>query len=59
MHEFQCGHQECGSQFAASDKAALMRQVEEHLREVHNVEKATQTLLSYLESTCVTTRSVR
>lgn len=59
MHEFQCGHQECGSQFASSDKADLMRQVEEHLREAHNVEKATQTLLSYLESSCVTTRSVK
>lgn len=57
MHEFQCGHQECGSQFTASSKEYLMRQVAEHLKEAHNVDKATETLMSYLESTCVTTRS--
>ena len=57
MHEFVCGHQECSSRFTASDKAYLMRQVEEHLKDAHGVEKATQTLMSYLEATCVTTRS--
>ncbi|HEY6424650.1 MAG TPA: DUF1059 domain-containing protein [Pseudonocardiaceae bacterium] len=56
MHEFNCGHQECGSQFRASDKDYLMRQVAEHLKEAHNVDQATETLLSYLASTCVTTR---
>lgn len=55
MHEFVCGHQECSSQFTASDKTHLMRQVEEHLKDKHNVSTATQTLLSYLEATCVTT----
>ena len=55
MHEFTCGHQECGSQFTASDKDYLMRQVANHLKEAHNVQKATQTLLGYLETTCVTT----
>jgi predicted small metal-binding protein len=55
MHEFNCGHQECSSQFTASDKDYLMRQVAQHLKEVHNVQKATQTLLGYLETTCVTT----
>ena len=35
-----------------------MRQVEEHLRDVHNVDKATETLMSYLEATCVTTRQI-
>ena len=55
MHEFTCGHQECSSQFTASDKDYLMRQVAQHLKEVHNVQKATQTLLGYLETTCVTT----
>ena len=55
MHEFTCGHQECSSQFTASDKDYLMRQVANHLKEVHNVQKATQTLLGYLETTCVTT----
>ncbi len=56
MHEFQCGHQECGSQFTASHKADLMRQVAEHLKDAHDVGRATETLMSYLESTCVTTR---
>lgn len=56
MHEFQCGHLECGSQFTASDKNHLMAQVAEHLKEAHNVDKATETLMNYLEATCVTTR---
>lgn len=34
----------------------LMRQVAEHLREVHNVDNPTQTLMSYLDATCVTTK---
>jgi predicted small metal-binding protein len=59
MHEFTCGHQECGSQFTASDKDVLMRQVADHLKDVHNVQQATQTLLGYLESTCVKTTSDR
>ncbi|PZS18196.1 MAG: hypothetical protein DLM60_12250 [Pseudonocardiales bacterium] len=54
MYEFNCGHQECASQFVASDKDALMRQAADHLKEAHNVQKATQTLLGYLETTCVT-----
>ncbi|MGH3915166.1 MAG: DUF1059 domain-containing protein [Pseudonocardiaceae bacterium] len=57
MHEFNCGHQECSSQFTASNKNYLMAQVAEHLRDVHNVDKATETLMSYLEATCVTTTS--
>ena len=56
MHRFQRGHQECLSQFSSPNKDDLMRQVADHLREVHNVEKATQTLLRYLESTCVTSQ---
>ena len=56
MHQFQCGHQECFSQFSSPNKDDLMRQVAEHLREVHNVERATQTLLRYLEATCVTSQ---
>ncbi len=59
MHEFTCGHQECSSQFSSSDKNVLMRQVADHLKEVHNVQTATQTLLGYLEATCVTTREDR
>lgn len=59
MHEFQCGHQECGSRLVASDKSFLMAQVAEHLKEEHNVQKATETLMTYLEATCVTTSSVK
>lgn len=57
MHEFQCGHQECGSRFTASDKDYLMRQIAEHLRDSHNVKKPTETLMTYLDTTCVTTTS--
>jgi predicted small metal-binding protein len=59
MHEFQCGHQECGSRLTASDKSYLMSQIAQHLRDSHNVDKATETLLTYLETTCVTTTSDR
>jgi predicted small metal-binding protein len=56
MYQFQCGHQECFSQYTASNKDALMQQVADHLKEAHNVDKATETLMSYLEATCVTTQ---
>jgi predicted small metal-binding protein len=32
-----------------------MQQVADHLKEAHNVQHATQTLMGYLEETCVTT----
>ena len=56
MHQFQCGHQECFSQYTSSNKDDLMRQVAEHLKEAHNVDRATETLMNYLEATCVTTK---
>jgi predicted small metal-binding protein len=56
MHQFQCGHQECFSQYTAANKDDLMRKVAEHLKEAHNVQTPTQTLMGYLEETCVTTR---
>jgi predicted small metal-binding protein len=59
MYEFNCGHQECASQFTSSGKDVLMRQVADHLKEAHNVQTATQTLLGYLETTCVTTSTDR
>ncbi len=59
MHEFTCGNQECGSQFIASGKDALMRQVADHLKDVHHVQTPTQTLMGYLEATCVTSSSDR
>lgn len=55
MHEFRCGHQECGSRITASDEGYLMQQVAEHLRDVHKVDPITESLLSYLKTTCVTT----
>jgi predicted small metal-binding protein len=54
MHAFHCAHQECGSQFTASDKYYLMRQVAEHLKDAHRVDRVTETLMTYLEATCVT-----
>lgn len=59
MHEFTCGHQECSSQFTSHSKDNLMQQVADHLKDVHNVQTATQTLLGYLEATCVTTTQDR
>jgi len=55
MHEFMCGHEECGSQFASHDKATLMKKVADHVRDEHAVQTATQTILGYLETHCVTT----
>ncbi|MGH3896835.1 MAG: DUF1059 domain-containing protein [Pseudonocardiaceae bacterium] len=55
MHEFTCGHQECSSQFSSSNKDALMQQVADHVKEYHGLQAATQTVLGYLETTCVTT----
>ena len=57
MHEFQCGHLECGSNFTASDKSHLKSMIAEHLREAHAVGTPTETLMTYLEATCVTTTS--
>jgi predicted small metal-binding protein len=54
MHQFRCAHQECGSQLTASDRYYLMRQVAEHLKDAHKVPKVTETLMTYLETTCVT-----
>jgi hypothetical protein len=46
MHEFQCGHLECGSNFTASDMNHLESMI---------VGTPTETLMSYLKATCVTT----
>jgi predicted small metal-binding protein len=55
MYEFTCGHQECGSQFTSQTKDDLMGRVKDHLKDAHAVQTATQTLLGYLETHCVTT----
>ncbi len=48
-HHFQCGHEECGSQFAMSNRDDLMGQVAQHLKDEHGIGSATETLMSYLE----------
>jgi predicted small metal-binding protein len=53
MHEFQCGHQECSSSFTASDKEYLKVQIADHLRDAHNVQTPTETIMTYLVDTCV------
>lgn len=59
MYQFECGHEQCGSQFIAPTTNDLMRQVAQHLKDAHSVDKVTDTLMSYLESTCVTVRHVK
>jgi hypothetical protein len=54
MYEFMCAHQECSSRFTSRKKEILLGQVEDHLMDAHNLPEATQTLMSYLEATCVT-----
>lgn len=54
MYQLQCGHEQCGSQLTSSDKDDLMRQLAQHLRDVHNVHRVTETLIKYLESRCLT-----
>lgn len=54
MHEFECGHQECGARYRASSRDHLMQEVVEHLKGEHNVAQPTETLMTYLEATCVT-----
>lgn len=54
MQEFRCGHQECGSRLTATSNDELKRLMAQHLKEVHDVDRPTQTLMNYLETTCVT-----
>ena len=58
VYQFQCGHEECDSQFMAPTINDLMPQVAQHLRDAHSVDRITDTLMNYLESTCVTVRHV-
>lgn len=51
MHELECDSPACRGYLTASDKHDLMRQVEQHLKDAHKVEKPSQTMLSYLAST--------
>lgn len=51
MAEFRCkdAGAACDARLWAPDKEELMRQVARHWKEVHRVEKPTQTIMSYLE----------
>ena len=54
VYRFQCGHEQCGSQIIASTRDDLRLLIAQHLKEAHSVDKVTNTLMIYLESTCVT-----
>jgi hypothetical protein len=54
VYRFQCGHEQCRSQVFAPTKGDLEILIAQHLKEVHSVNKVTDTLMSYIESTCVT-----
>ena len=54
VYRFQCGHEQCGSQIIAPTRDDLRLLIAQHLKEAHSVDKVTNTLLIYLEPTCVT-----
>jgi predicted small metal-binding protein len=54
VYRFQCGHEQCRGQVFAPTKDDLEVLIAQHLKEVHSVNKVTDTLMSYIESTCVT-----
>lgn len=49
--EFSCtdAGAQCSKTFKAADRADLMRQVGDHLRDKHKVKNFTQTLQNYVE----------
>ena len=57
VYRFQCGHEQCGSQIIAPTRDDLRLLIAQHLEEAHSVDKVTNTLITYLESTCVTVSS--
>lgn len=54
VYRFQCGHEQCTTQVHASTMDGLRLLIAQHLKETHSVPNVTDTLVSYLESTCVT-----
>ena len=54
VYRFQCGHEQCTTQVHASTMDGLRLLIAQHLKETHSVPKVTDTLINYLESTCVT-----
>lgn len=57
MQEFTCGHDECGGRLTATTNEELKSLIAQHLKQVHDVDRPTQTLMNYLETSCVTTVS--
>ncbi|MGH8934624.1 MAG: DUF1059 domain-containing protein [Egibacteraceae bacterium] len=53
MKEFRCVSPECKSEFTATDKEELKRKMAQHLKDAHNVQTPTQTIVNYLETTAV------
>lgn len=53
MYEFTCGHLECNAVLRSTDPKHLETEMAQHLKEAHNVPKATQTIVQYLKETCV------
>lgn len=53
MQEFRCASPECKSQFTAPTKEELTRKMAEHLKDAHNVQTPTQTIVNYLVETSV------
>lgn len=54
MYEFRCGHQHRGGRLSAPSSDELKDLIAQHLKQVHDVDRPTQTLLEYLQTTCVT-----
>ncbi len=42
---------ECDTELTASDKDDLMHDVSRHLKETHNIQKPTQTIVNYVATT--------
>lgn len=53
MHEFSCKRAgaACNAQLTAPGRDELMRQVSDHLTQVHHVQRPTKSILSYLATT--------
>jgi hypothetical protein len=54
VYRFQCGHEQCRTEVIAPTKDDLTLLIAQHLKEAHSVSKVTDTLMSYMMSTCVT-----
>ncbi|MCW2631287.1 MAG: hypothetical protein JWR88_249 [Pseudonocardia sp.] len=57
--EFQCDSPECSSHFTAADTEEMRREIAKHLRDVHDIDTPTQTIMNYLETTSVKETSGR